>query len=108
MTLISLKEVKEKGKSAILPYAKVSPDNVFTFSYTSGTTGNPKGVLLTHKNMVSVIATGETEGFNSEDVYISYLPLPHVMERLVVSCIMHFGGMIGFYFGNVAKLKDDL
>jgi len=70
--------------------------------------GNPKGVLLTHKNLVSVIATGTNEGFHHNDVYLSYLPLPHIMERLFVHNIMFYGGRIGFYFGNVAELKKDL
>jgi len=45
---------------------------------------------------------------NSNDVYLSYLPLPHIFERLFVNVMMHFGASIGFYGGDVLKLKDDL
>jgi len=43
-----------------------------------------------------------------DDVYISYLPLPHIFERLFVCTMVYFGGSIGFYGGDVLKLKDDL
>jgi long-chain acyl-CoA synthetase len=45
---------------------------------------------------------------NSDDVYVSYLPLPHVFERLFCCTIIYFGASIGFYGGDVLKLKDDL
>lgn len=98
----------QEGKANVQPYAKVTPDDILTFSYTSGTTGNPKGVLLTHKNIISVVATGTSEGFCPNDTYISYLPLPHILERIFVSCFLYYGGSIGFYSGDVFKLKDDL
>lgn len=72
-------------------YAKVSPNDIVTFSYTSGTTGFPKGALITHKNLVSVVAIAKEEGFLSTDVYLSYLPLPHILERIAVSSFLYFG-----------------
>ncbi|EAR89380.1 AMP-binding enzyme family protein (macronuclear) [Tetrahymena thermophila SB210] len=106
--IFNMKDVMAKGKEQSRPYAKVTPEDVLTFSYTSGTTGNPKGVLLTHKNIVSVVATGSNEGFNQSDSYISYLPLPHILERIFVCTFLYYGGSIGFYSGDVMKLKDDL
>jgi len=44
----------------------------------------------------------------SDDVYLSYLPLPHILERLFVNIVLFSGGSIGFYSGDVLKLKDDL
>ena len=43
-----------------------------------------------------------------DDVYISYLPLPHILERLFVNLFLFSGASIGFYNGDVLKLKDDL
>ena len=63
---------------------KVLPDDCLTFSYTSGTTGPPKGVMLSHKNLASFIAAekfNESTKFCSEDVGLSYLPLPHILQR---------------------------
>lgn len=42
------------------------------------------------------------------DSYLSYLPLPHVLERLFVCAMVFVGGKIAFYSGDVLKLKDDL
>lgn len=53
---------------------------------TSGTTGNPKGALLTHRNFIADAAASEVmQVFNADttDVYLSYLPLPHIFERMV-------------------------
>ena len=60
----------------------VQPDDLLTLIYTSGTTGNPKGVMLTHFNVVSnVIACMECVEFVEDDVFLSYLPWCHSYER---------------------------
>ena len=53
---------------------------------TSGTTGNPKGALLSHSNFISEVAASVVMGAvmtGPDDVYLSYLPLPHIFERMV-------------------------
>lgn len=62
---------------------QVRPDDILTLIYTSGTTGNPKGVMLTHENLVANIkgATSAIEIFDSE-IVLSYLPLCHSFERM--------------------------
>jgi long-chain acyl-CoA synthetase len=83
-----------------------------TFSYTSGTTGDPKGAMLSHKNFVGVAAMFCTlikcDGYSENVVYISYLPLPHVLEIIFVSIMCILGYSMGFYSGDVLKLKEDL
>lgn len=68
----------------------VTPDTFYTFSYTSGTTGVPKGVMLTHRNFVVNIGGLDfyPDKYNDEDTCISYLPLAHVFERLMLLTAM--------------------
>ena len=90
----------------------VTGDTFYTFSYTSGTTGMPKGVMLTHRNFASNIGgmhhfDGEF-AIKSDDVYISYLPLAHVFERVLLLCSMGYAMQYGFFQGDVMKLREDL
>ena len=70
------------------------PNDIYTISYTSGTTGNPKGALITHSNFLSAISNlPKNQIFlTNNDVYLSYLPLPHVMDRLAYLTAMSTGG----------------
>ena len=81
----------------------------------TGTTGLPKGAVLTHKNLLSFAAAanelmkrGEVYQFTKEDSYLSYLPLAHVFERVVVVTLIYAGGQVGFYQGDTLKLLDDV
>ncbi len=63
---------------------KVKADDVLTLIYTSGTTGNPKGVTLTHDNLVSnVLASSHRAPVGSSDLCLEFLPLCHVFERML-------------------------
>lgn len=108
--LISFSEVEDNGAFQSHEIAPAKPDDLATVMYTSGTTGNPKGVMLTHKNIVSMLAGAYQAGLaiNSTDVHISYLPLAHIFERAVMAGIMCEGGAVGFYQGSVLKLFDDI
>jgi long-chain acyl-CoA synthetase len=87
----TLPEVIERGRAlrAADPSAyrqlteRVSPDDVATLIYTSGTTGEPKGAMLTHANIAfDVEACLEVVNFSRDDVYLSFLPLCHIFERM--------------------------
>lgn len=87
------------------------PDTVMTICYTSGTTGNPKGVMIVQKNMISMLETCiKSAGPPADEkrAHISFLPLAHIMERFVISGFMSFAGRIGFISGNVRTtlIKD--
>ena len=86
------------------------PTDVCTICYTSGTTGVPKGVLITHQNVIGSLAGClQTDIAAYKDtVYLSYLPLAHVLERLIHAGVLEVGGRIGFYQGSVAKVLDDV
>ena len=60
----------------------LKPDDLATIMYTSGTTGNPKGVMLTHGNLLSnAIASKEVAGRSSEAIMLSWLPYSHIYAR---------------------------
>jgi long-chain acyl-CoA synthetase len=79
------------------------------FSYTSGTTGNPKAVMLTHRMILAVIAASRGSGvvITMKDTFISYLPLAHSMEQCFIAYTELIGGKYGFYSGDPLKLVDD-
>jgi Long-chain acyl-CoA synthetases (AMP-forming) len=95
-------------------YPELTPDTIFTFNYTSGTTALPKGVVLSHGNVLSAAAAGvtirirELQEAGPGDIYVSYLPLAHVLERAFVQIMITKGVAIGFFGGDIMKLKDDL
>ncbi|GAA1435826.1 AMP-dependent synthetase/ligase [Mycobacterium cookii] len=65
---------------------RITPDLPATFLYTSGTTGNPKGVVLTHHNvMYEAVSTLEAAGLHGQQRTVSYLPLAHIAERVLAT-----------------------
>ncbi len=113
LTLVQYEEALKEGLNIKdVEFDKVTPDTFYTFSYTSGTTGMPKGVMLTHRNFVSNLAGLQVfDGVfkvRDDDVYYSYLPLAHVFERCILLLAVANKMKIGFYQGDVLKLKEDL
>ncbi|KAL2468540.1 Long chain acyl-CoA synthetase 7 [Forsythia ovata] len=109
VTLISYSKLLGQGRSNTHPFCPPKPEDVATICYTSGTTGTPKGVVLSHRNMIASVA-GMTHSvkFHPSDIYISYLPLAHIYERSYQILSVYFGVAVGFYQGDNMKLMDDL
>ena len=99
---------KNEGQNIILNNAKA--DDICEINYTSGTTGHPKGVKVTHNNIVVGTDVGELIGLNAttKDLYISYLPYAHIMETLIITYAFNHGVPIGIYNGNASKLIEDI
>ncbi|RIA97659.1 hypothetical protein C1645_751631 [Glomus cerebriforme] len=107
LKLYTLDEFKQLGKNNPVDPNPPSPDDLCCIMYTSGSTGNPKGVLLTHSNLVAAIA-----GINAmlqpivrpDDVLLAYLPLAHVLEFTVEHVCVFWGIPMGY--GTPRTLTD--
>ncbi|KAL6986399.1 Long chain acyl-CoA synthetase 4 [Sarracenia purpurea var. burkii] len=100
------------NKQYDLPLKKKS--DICTIMYTSGTTGDPKGVMISNNSIATFIAgfmhflVSVNESFEEKDVYLSYLPLAHIFDRMVEECFISRGASIGFWRGDVKLLVEDI
>ncbi|KAF1961345.1 long-chain-fatty-acid-CoA ligase 1 [Byssothecium circinans] len=109
VTIHYMGDVEALGEKQPIPYNPPAPNDIITINYTSGTTGNPKGVVLSHKaahaaTCVSLIFSRS----NSSTVICSFLPLAHIYQRLGEHSALAAGASIGYFHGNIAELVDDL
>lgn len=109
--IYTFNQLRELGKSKPIAHHPPKPDDIFEICYTSGTTGLPKGAMLTHKNIVSLVHS-VTEFFRPVmtdlETLISYLPLAHSYEQTIELFCLCNGFKIGYYLGDVRQLADDL
>ncbi|XP_048399232.1 long-chain-fatty-acid--CoA ligase 6-like isoform X4 [Stegostoma tigrinum] len=111
--ILALQEVENLGQMNRRTPVPPRPEDLSIVCFTSGTTGNPKGAMLTHGNVVAdfsgFLKVTESQWLpTSADVHISYLPLAHMFERMVQSVVICHGGRIGFFQGDIRLLSDDM
>ncbi len=88
--------------------ASIKPDEMVTMLYTSGTTGFPKGVMITHHNLVSnFLATATVIEINFGEKTLAFLPLCHIYQRMVTYYFMNKGVAI-YYAENMGTIADNL
>ncbi|MCW8822977.1 MAG: long-chain fatty acid--CoA ligase, partial [Ignavibacteriaceae bacterium] len=115
--ILTFKQVQEKGKDR----KKSNPDllkktsgeikenDICTIIYTSGTTGEPKGVMLTHKNIISnVNAALEIYPITKDDIFLSFLPLCHIFERMAGYYTAFAAGSTIYYAESIEKVATNL
>lgn len=109
VTMLPFARLEAQGRASPPPFDPLPPDAMCSICYTSGTTGVPKGAMLSHAGMVAS-AAGSLYGAElyPGDVYLSYLPLAHIYERMNLQALTHRGAAVGFYQGDVMKLMEDL
>ncbi|XP_067909007.1 long-chain-fatty-acid--CoA ligase 5 isoform X1 [Heterodontus francisci] len=111
--VLSLKEVEDLGRNNLRKPVPPKPEDLSIICFTSGTTGDPKGAMLTHGNVMANSAAffkiiEYTFIPKADDISISYLPLAHMFERVVQTALYCNGSRVGFFQGDIKLLVDDM
>ncbi len=111
---ISLDELRARGRDVAEDrlderVAAVSADDPYTFVYTSGTTGPPKGCVLTHGNCrANADQVQEAIDFSGDPVFYVFLPLAHVFTRIVQMVAVDVGGTLAYWRGDPKLIVEDV
>ena len=110
LELYGFEELEEIGAKNYIDPIPPKPEDLAILMYTSGTTSRPKGVMISHANVIACIAgvVDVIPNLTCEDSYLSYLPLAHILERAAEATMFHKGASIGFFQGDIRKLTDDI
>jgi long-chain acyl-CoA synthetase len=107
--VINLGKDESNQDEVIAAKDSVSEEDLATIIYTSGTTGRPKGVMLSHKNIVSDVLNSEKRipFIAGKTKALSFLPICHIFERMVTYLYQYYG--VGIYFAeSIEKLSENL
>ena len=103
--------IQETEVFAMRVYPNISRDHPWVVLYTSGATGKPKGVTLTHGGFLCELISWFEDPIlplNESDIYFSFLPMAHIFERILQGLILFSGGSIGFYHSDSNNIIEDV
>ncbi|KAI8912663.1 hypothetical protein EDD86DRAFT_269213 [Gorgonomyces haynaldii] len=114
--MVEMNTLQEMGiMNPLSPPTTIDKDDLAFLCFTSGTTGMPKGAMLTHCNILSTLRaslnvqnSGYSVSVSPNDIHISYLPLAHIFEQYLQIAMMVAGARIGFAQGDPKKLLSDV
>ncbi|CAN6572605.1 unnamed protein product [Malus baccata var. baccata] len=110
----SWNEFTEMGKQNPSEIVPPTTDNIAGIMYTSGTSGDPKGVVITHENVaygvrgIDLFMEQFEDKMTGDDVYLSFLPLAHILDRVIEEYFFRNGAAVGYYHGDLNALRDDM
>jgi long-chain acyl-CoA synthetase len=111
---LTLEELRQRG-SDVPParvherVAAIDPDDVATLVYTSGTTGPPKGCMLSHQNFLATTRMyAQQLGLGPTHSMFQFLPLAHVLARIAQAVTLSVGARVVYWGGDMSKLIDEL
>ncbi|KAK9474252.1 eukaryotic long-chain fatty acid CoA synthetase (LC-FACS) [Dipodascopsis tothii] len=112
LKLLTFTELVAMGVAAPLPHRPPTRQDWLTINFTSGTTGMPKGVVLTHANALAAVTACMNHiphaTVGQREIVLSYLPLAHIYERQSMLLALAFGAAYGFLHGPVLELIEDI
>uniref|UniRef100_A0ACD5XVA4 Uncharacterized protein n=1 Tax=Avena sativa TaxID=4498 RepID=A0ACD5XVA4_AVESA len=114
MKVYSWNDFLKVGKDKQAQPCPPRPNDTCTIMYTSGTSGQPKGVMLSHESHGSFVKGVDLfmdqfdDKMSTEDVFLSFLPLAHIMDRMIEEYFFHKGASVGYYHGDLNALGDDI
>jgi long-chain acyl-CoA synthetase len=107
LKIISFSELRALGEANPVAPTPPKPSDVYCIMYTSGSTGPPKGVPISHEGIIAGIAglhSVVAEGVSSREVVLAYLPLAHIFELVLENLVVFIGGTLGY--GSPRTLVD--
>ncbi|XP_020974735.1 long chain acyl-CoA synthetase 5-like isoform X2 [Arachis ipaensis] len=107
-------EFLQVGENQNFDLPVIKKSDICTIMYTSGTTGDPKGVLLSNESVLTAVSailqflSSCKHSLRNKEVYISYLPLAHIFDRVIEEAMIYVGASIGFWRGDARLLLEDV